>query len=96
MVAVALAKGAPVDTGAVNVGQDRAGALVQQASGLRRRHAARVAQQQRQAKLFLQQPDLRAKGGLRQPKPLRGRRHAARVHDLEKIGELAKIDGRVS
>jgi hypothetical protein len=92
MVTVALTKGAHVKTGAVNVGQDRAGALVQQTPGLRWRHTARMAQQQRQAKLFLQQPDLRAKGGLRQPKPLRGRRHAASVHDLEKIGELAKID----
>ena len=67
MIVIASTIGAHVEPRAVNVSQNSAGPLLQQASSLGRRHAARMTQQELDAQLLFEKANLRAKRGLRRP-----------------------------
>jgi hypothetical protein len=75
--------------------QDRERAGVQQAAGLGRLDATRMADKQRDAQVLLDLADLHAERGLRDVKLIGGARHVAGLHHTHEVSELAQVHERL-
>ena len=78
--------------GFIDLPEDFAGPFVEDASGLGRRDAARMAAEQRHVQVLLELPDLQAQRRLRNEELLRGAGDVAGLYGTREIAELAQVD----